>query len=111
MGTRLYIGNLPYGATEADLKTVFEEAGTVTNCNVILDKMTGNSRGFAFVEMSTQEEADRAVAELNGRDLQGRALRVNEARPREERGGGDFGGGGGGGGGGDRRRDFDRRRR
>ena len=103
MGTRLYIGNLSYDTTEGDLQRMFEQAGTVKNCNIIMDRFTNKSRGFGFVEMATQDEANKAVAELNGKDLNGRALTVNEARPREERPRGDFGGGDRGGfGGGDR---------
>ena len=105
MGTRLYVGNLSFSATEADLKGLFAQAGTVLNSNLITDKFTGKSRGFAFVEMSTQDEANKAIAQLHGVDFQGRPLTVNEAKPREERpagGGGGYGGGGfrGGGGGG-----------
>ncbi len=107
MATRLYIGNLSYDTTEGDLQRLFEQAGTVKSCNIIMDRFTNKSRGFGFVEMSTQDEANKAVAEFNGKDLNGRALTVNEARPREERPRGDFGGdrggfGGGGFGGGDR---------
>ena len=98
MGTRLYVGNLSYDTTEGQLLDLFKQAGTVTNCNVIMDRFTNKSRGFAFVEMATQEEANKAVQTLNGMDVDGRPLRVNEARPREERGNGGFGGGGGGGG-------------
>ena len=108
MGTKLYVGNLSFNTPEADLKALFSAAGTVTSCNLITDKFTGKSRGFAFVEMSTQDEANKAIAEMNGKDYQGRALTVNEAKPREERPRGNFGGGGGGGGGygGGGRRDF-----
>lgn len=96
MGTRLYVGNLSFSTEEADLKGLFAQAGTVLNCNLITDKFTGKSRGFAFVEMSTQDEANKAIAELHGQDFQGRQLTVNEAKPREERpSGGGFGGGGG----------------
>jgi RNA recognition motif-containing protein len=108
MGTRLYVGNLSFNTTEGELQRMFEQAGKVTSCNIIMDKFTNKSRGFAFVEMATQDEANKAIATLNGKDVDGRALTVNEARPREERPRGDFGGGGGGGGrewrGGDRRR-------
>ena len=100
MGTRLYIGNLSFNTSEGDLLNLFSQAGTVVSCNLIMDKFTNKSRGFAFVEMSTQEEATKAVNELNGKELDGRALKVNEARPREERprdgGFGDMGDGGGG---------------
>jgi len=85
MGTKLYVGNLSFNTQEAELKAAFAPMGTVTSCSLITDKFTGKSRGFAFVEMSTQDEANRAIAELNGKDFQGRALTVNEARPREER--------------------------
>lgn len=104
MGTKLYIGNLSYQTTEDDLRSHFEQAGAVTSCDLILDKFTSKSRGFAFVEMGSQEDADNATSTLNGKELDGRALVVNEARPREERprggGGGGYGGGGYGGGGG-----------
>ena len=97
MGTKLYVGNLSYEATESDLRALFAQVGTVASCDVILDKYTNKPRGFAFIEMGSQDEATRAIAELNGKDLQGRQLVVNEARPREERprggGGGGFGGG------------------
>ncbi len=98
MGTRLYVGNLSYDTTEGQLLDLFKQAGNVTSCNVIMDRFTNKSRGFAFVEMATQEEANKAVQTLNGKEVDGRPLRVNEARPREERGNGGFGGGGGGGG-------------
>lgn len=101
MGTKLYVGNLPYQATEDDLRSHFEQAGAVNRCDLILDKFTSKSRGFGFVEMADQQGADNAVEQLNGQEMDGRALVVNEARPREERGGGGgFGGGGGYGGGG-----------
>lgn len=104
MATRLYVGNLSYGTTEGDLQSLFEGCGTVNNCNMIIDKFTGKSRGFAFVEMANADEAQKAISELHGKEVDGRALTVNEARPREERGGGGggggFGGGRGGGGGG-----------
>lgn len=110
MEKRLYVGNLSYSSTESDVQELFAEAGTVVNCELVLDKFTSRSRGFAFVEMDTPEEAQKAVELLNDRDLQGRPLRVNIARPREERpprregggGGGGRGGYGGGGGGGGR---------
>jgi RNA recognition motif-containing protein len=106
MDTRLYVGNLPYGATEGDLQDLFEQAGSVVKCELVLDKFTSRSRGFAFVEMSSHAEAQKAVDMFNDTDMQGRNLRVNIARPREERSGsGPRGGGGGGGGyrgGGDR---------
>ena len=112
MGTKLYVGNLSFNTMDTELKTLFSQVGTVVSCDIILDKFTSKSRGFGFVEMSTQEEATKAIAEFNGKECDGRALTVNEAKPREERprgsfgggGGGrrDFGGGGGGGGGGGR---------
>ena len=108
MGTKLYVGNLSFDTEESDLSALFASCGIVVSCNLIMDRMTNKSRGFAFVEMSNQAEATKAVAELNGKDCNGRALKVNEARPREERSGGGYGGGGGGGyggGGGGGRRD------
>ncbi len=94
MGTRLYVGNLSYDATDAELRTLFAQAGTVVNCDVIMDKYTNKARGFAFVEMSNQDEANRAISEFNGKQMMGRALTVNEAKPREDRprGGGGYGG-------------------
>jgi RNA recognition motif-containing protein len=103
MGTKLYVGNLSFNTMDSDLKTLFAQAGTVVSCDIILDKFTSKSRGFGFVEMSTQEEAAKAIADFNGKDLDGRALTVNEAKPREDR---PRGGGGGGGFGGGGRRDF-----
>jgi cold-inducible RNA-binding protein len=98
MGTKLYVGNLSFDTSENDLQSLFAPCGTVVSCNLITDKFTSKSRGFAFVEMGSQAEANKAIAELNGKDCDGRALTVNEARPREERsGGGGYGGGGGGG--------------
>lgn len=105
MATRLFVGNLSFKTTEGDLQRLFEQAGTVTSCTIIMDKFTNKSRGFAFVEMASQEEANKAVADFNGKDLDGRTLTVNEARPREDRPRGDFGGGDRG------RRDFSRDRR
>jgi RNA recognition motif-containing protein len=93
MATKLFVGNLSFNTTEGDVLDLFKQAGTVTSCNLIVDKFTSKSRGFAFVEMGTQEEATKAIAELNGKELDGRALTVNEARPREDRPRGDFGGG------------------
>jgi RNA recognition motif-containing protein len=104
MATKLYVGNLSFNTTEGDLRRLFESCGSVGSCNVIMDKFTGKSRGFAFVEMSSPAEASKAISELHGKDFDGRALTVNEAKPREERGGG--GGGGGGYGGGGRRDRF-----
>jgi len=93
MGTRLYVGNLPFDVDEAQLRALFEGGGrTVTEVKMITDRDTGRPRGFAFVEMGSQEDANAAVQELNGKDLNGRALTVNEARERESRGGGRGGG-------------------
>jgi RNA recognition motif-containing protein len=92
----IFVGNLNFGATEAAVRSLFEAYGSVERVNIITDRDTGQPRGFGFVEMSANSEADRAIAELNGRELDGRALNVNEARPKTER---SFGGGGGGGGG------------
>jgi cold-inducible RNA-binding protein len=103
MATKLYVGNLSFNTTEGDLQRLFEAAGRVVSCNIIMDKFTNKSRGFGFVEMSSQEEANKAIADFNGKDMDGRALTVNEAKPREERPRGNFGGGGYGGGGRDRR--------
>jgi len=105
MEKRLYVGNLSYSTTEDSLEALFSQAGTVVKCELMLDKFTSRSRGFAFVEMGTHEEAQKAVDMFNDQDLDGRNLRVNIARPREERpprreGGGGYGGGGGGYGGG-----------
>lgn len=91
MGTRLYVGNLSFNTMEDDVRALFAKCGTVANCDLIADKFTGKSRGFAFVEMGAQEEADKAVAELNGKEFDGRVLTVNEAKPREERPRRDFG--------------------
>src|SRR5438067_12774920 len=100
MATRLYVGNLSFRTTSEDLRDLFAQAGTVESANIIEDRMTGRSRGFAFVEMSTKEEANAAIEQFNGKELGGRALKVNEAKPRENRAGG--GGGGRGGFGGNR---------
>jgi RNA recognition motif-containing protein len=100
MGKRLYVGNLSYSVTEADLREVFGEAGSVADVKVVLDRDTGRPRGFAFVEMSTDAEAGKATESLNGRDIQGRAINVSEARERTGGGGGGGGGRGGGFGGG-----------
>ncbi|HEU5200590.1 MAG TPA: RNA-binding protein [Ktedonobacterales bacterium] len=102
MGNNLFVGNLPYDVDDAQLSEVFSQAGTVTSAHVVTDKFSGQSRGYGFVEMSSDAEAAQAVTLLNGRDFRGRAMTVNEARPREERGGFRSGGGGrsyGGGGG------------
>ena len=92
----IYVGNLPFEATDEALETAFTAYGEVSSARVIIDRFSGRSRGFGFVEMSTDAEAQAAIAALNGKDFQGRALTVNEARPRVDRGGGDGGGGGGG---------------
>ena len=107
MGKKLYVGNLNYGVTDADLEAMFAAHGTVQSAQVIMDRDTGRSKGFGFVEMGSDQEAQAAVAALNGQDSGGRALTVNEAKPREDRGGSRGGSGGGrggyGGGGGGRR--------
>ena len=97
MSRKLYVGNLPYETGEADLQDLFARAGTVDTVKVMRDMVTGRARGFAFVEMSTDEEAQKAIADLNEFQVGGRSLTVNEARPKPERSGG-FGGGGFGGG-------------
>ena len=113
MGKKLYVGNLPFSATDDSLRQIFEQVGQVDSAKVITDRDTGRSKGFGFVEMTTDEECAEAIKRFNGQDYEGRALTVNEARPmvpREGGGGGGgrgFGGGGGGGGGG-RGRDRDR---
>ena len=99
---KIFVGNLSFGATEDAVRSMFEAYGTVERVNLITDRDTGQARGFGFVEMSVNAEADRAIAELNGRDLDGRALNVNEARPKEDRGGGGGGYRGRSGGGGSR---------
>lgn len=126
MGNKLYVGNLSFNTTEIAIQDLFSQFGTVSEVLLMQDKFTGRSRGFAFVTMSSDAEAQEAVNQAHGRELDGRALTVNEARPREDRpaggGGGGFGGprrdfrGGGGGreerrfgGGGGGRRDYDRR--
>src|SRR5437868_11955246 len=102
MGKRLYVGNLTYGSTDASLRQLFEAHGTVTSAQIIMDRDTGRSKGFGFVEMGSDAEAQAAIAALNGAQHEGRSLTVNEARPREGGGGGGRGYGGGGGGGGGR---------
>ena len=99
MGSKLYVGGLPYAATESQLTTLFAAHGTVESARVITDKFTGQSRGFGFVEMATQEEAKAAITALNGSQMDGRPLTVNEAKPQEPRTGGGGGGGRFGGGG------------
>jgi cold-inducible RNA-binding protein len=123
MATKLYVGNLPFQTTSDDLREHFAQAGNVESAQVVEDRMTGRSRGFGFVEMTTAEEAAAAIEQFNGKDFNGRNLTVNEARPRTDRAGGGYGGGGGGnrggygggggggfggGGGGGGRRDRDR---
>jgi RNA recognition motif-containing protein len=88
MATKLYIGNLSYEVTQADLQELFAEVGTVESANVIMDRDSGRSKGFGFVEMGSGEEAQAAIKQYDGYDLKGRALKVNEARPREDRSGG-----------------------
>src|SRR6059058_5127824 len=108
MGKKLYVGNLGYSVTDSELSKMFEPHGTVESVQVIMDRDTGRSKGFGFVEMKTDQEAQAAIAALNGKEVGGRALTVNEARPRTEGGGrggrGGSGGGYGGGGGGGRGR-------
>jgi cold-inducible RNA-binding protein len=107
MGKKLYVGNLPYSATDSALMDTFSQCGTVTSSKIIMDRDTGRSKGFGFVEMSSDAEAQNAISKFNGAEWEGRAMTVNEARPmapREGGGGGGgggrgFGGGGGGGGG------------
>lgn len=100
----IFVGNLDFGATEASVRSWFEEYGAVERVSIVTDRDTGRSRGFAFVEMTNPDEADRAINSLNGASVNGRALNVNEARPREERGPRPGGGGGRGNGGGFRQR-------
>ncbi len=106
MGKKLYVGNLPYGVSSSDLEQMFSEFGSVQSAEVIMDRTTGRSKGFGFVEMSNDDEAQAAITALAGKSEGGRPLTVNEAKPREDRGGGGgggrggYGGGGGGGGGG-----------
>ena len=104
MGKKLYVGNLAYGVSDSDLQQLFEAHGTVQSAQVIMDRDTGKSKGFGFVEMGSDAEAQAAIQALNGKEVEGRALTVNEAKPREDRGGrgggGGYGGGRSGGGGG-----------
>ena len=104
MSMKLYVGNLNFKTTGEDLQELFGQVGTVESASVVMDRDTGRSRGFGFVEMATKEEGEAAIAQFNGKEFNGRNLSVNEARPREDRGGGGGGGrggyGGGGGGGG-----------
>lgn len=97
MGKKLYVGNLPYSVTDASLSEAFTQCGTVTSSKIITDRDTGRSKGFGFVEMSSEAEAQSAISKFNGMDWDGRAMTVNEAKPmapRENRGGGGYGGGG-----------------
>src|ERR1700758_5491083 len=105
MGKKIYVGNLAYGVTDSDLQQMFGAHGTVESAQVIMDRDTGRSKGFGFVEMKSDQEAQAAIAALNGQQHDGRSLTVNEAKPREDRGGRGGGGGGRGGygGGGGRR--------
>ena len=104
MSIKLYVGNLSFQTSSEDLRDLFSQAGTVESASVVEDRDTGRSRGFGFVEMSSREEGEAAIAQFNGKEFGGRNLTVNEARPREDRGGGrgGFGGGGNRGGGGGR---------
>lgn len=102
MGSKLYVGNLSYNTSSSDLEQLFGQHGTVQSAEVIQDRETGRSKGFGFVQMGTDEEAQAAISALNGQEHDGRALTVNEAKPREDRGGGGGGRGGYGGGGGGR---------
>ena len=104
MAKRIYVGGLPYSATEQDLQTLFAPSGTVTSVNVITDKYTGQAKGFGFVEMETDDQATAAINALNGTQMGGRTLIVNEAKPREERPRSSDGYGGGNRGGGSRNR-------
>src|SRR5258708_9363521 len=101
MSMKLFVGNLTFATSNQDLQDLFAKVGTVQSASIIEDRDTGHSRGFGFVEMSSKEEGDAAIAQFNGKDLNGRELKVNEAKPRENRGGGGgrggFGGNGGGG--------------
>jgi cold-inducible RNA-binding protein len=113
MAAKLYVGNLPYSATEDGLKTHFSSAGSVASVKIIIDRETGRSKGFGFVEMDSDDGAQSAVSQLDGQEYEGRSLRVSEAKPQPEResrggGGGGFGGGGGYGGGGGNRGGGDR---
>ena len=100
MSTKLYVGNLSFNTSNEDLQELFGQAGTVESANIVEDRETGRSRGFGFIEMSSKEEAQTAIEQLNGKEVDGRSLTVNEAKPREERSGGGGGGNRGGGGGG-----------
>ena len=93
MGRKLYVGNLPYSATEQTLRETFSQCGTVDSVTMITDRDTGRSKGFGFVEMSSDSEAQKAIQELNGSTLEDRQIKVNEAKPKAPRGGGGYGGG------------------
>ncbi len=99
MSMKLYVGNLSFQTSSGDLQELFGQAGTVESASVVEDRDTGRSRGFGFVEMSSKEEGEAAISQFNGKEVNGRSLTVNEARPREDRGGNRGGGGFGGGGG------------
>jgi len=113
MEVKLYVGNLPFSATEEELRTLFEQAGQVATVDVIKDRDTGRSKGFAFVAMGSQSEAEKAISMFNGYHMENREIKVNLARPREESGRGGYGGSRGGSGGYDRKRSgpprYDRR--
>lgn len=96
MGVKMFVGNLPHEMTESELQEIFTEAGHVVSAKIITDRHTGLPRGFGFVEMETKAEGQRAISMLNGREVHGRTLAVNEARPQQRRGGGGRGGGRGG---------------
>ena len=102
MSTKLYVGNLSFNTSGQDLNELFASIGTVDSANIVEDRETGRSRGFGFVEMASKDEAENAIAQLNGKEVDGRELKVNEAKPQESRGGGGGGRGGYGGGGGGR---------
>ena len=99
MSMKLYVGNISFDTTQQDLEKLFGEIGTVTSANLIEDRETGRPRGFGFIEMSSKEEGENAIAQLNGKEVDGRELKVNEAKPQEKRNGGGGRGGYGGGGG------------
>ena len=98
MGNKLYVGNLSYDVQDRELQELFAQYGTVSSAKVVMDRDSGRSKGFGFVEMGSDSEAEAAISALNGQEIKGRALTVNEARPKEDRGGGGGGGFGGGGG-------------
>ena len=91
MALRIFIGNLSFKTTEGELETLFAESGSVTSVTIIMDRFSGRSRGFGFIEMGSEEEAQAAIEKLNGYEFEGRALTVNEAKPQERRGGGGYG--------------------